>query len=85
MKDKSCRSIGHAFNASVMNYGPPRQIISDNGCEFTGQAFKEVTSYYGSVISTIQAYHPSSNGLVESKNKLIVQILKCIVRDKPIS
>ena len=44
---------------------------------------QELTTFYNVSHTPVKAYRPSANGLVESKNKVIVSILRFLVADDP--
>ena len=79
--DKSCRSVATALFNFINTFGAPREIISDCGTEFVGKMFKEIVELYGVDQHHVLAYRPSSNGLVESKNKLVINIIRYFVQD----
>ena len=51
-------------------------LQSDNGSEFVNQAVRKMTELYGVDHRLITAYHASSDGLVENRNKQVGRILK---------
>ena len=57
------------------------QLITDNGYEFINNILREVNKVYGITHNAVTAYRPSANGLVESKNKLIVSILRVLAAE----
>ena len=57
-------------------YGLPRQLVSDNGPQFTSQEFKDFMSNNGIRHIRSSPYHPSSNGAAE---RLVQTIKKALV------
>ena len=57
-------------------HGIPEQIVTDNGSQFTAEAFKAFTQCNGIRHVRSAPYHPSSNGLAER----FVQSLKASLR-----
>jgi transposase InsO family protein len=54
----------------------PDKFITDNGSIFIGSKFTEFCREYGIIMGQPSNYYPQGNGLVESTNKTLVQILK---------
>jgi transposase InsO family protein len=57
------------------HFGVPREIVTDQGTQFTSKLMKEITKKYGIKYCKSSPYHPQSNGQVESTNKVIEAIL----------
>ena len=83
MVDKSANSVADAIHYFIMKFGCPRVLISDNGREFVNEVIEGLTKVMGIDHFTIQSYRPSANGLVESHNRGIVQLLRLIVGNNP--
>ena len=83
MPDKSALSVAKSLYAFIGMFGAPRSIISDNGTEFVNLMFSELVKLLGISHTTILGYRPSSNGLVESKNKIIVSMLRYLAINDP--
>ena len=81
--DKSCPAVAKDLYNFINIFSCPQEIISDCGTEFVGKVFQEIVSLYHIKHSRVLAYRPSSNGLVENKNKSVMNILRYFVQDDP--
>ena len=52
-------------------FGVPREIVTDQGSQFTSKLMKELTEKYGIKHCKSSPYHPQANGQVESTNKVL--------------
>ncbi|XP_059066218.1 uncharacterized protein LOC131857560 [Cryptomeria japonica] len=59
-------------------YYPPKTVISDNVHAFTGSRITQFTLSRGIYLKTSSSYYPQGNGLVESTNKNLIQVIKRI-------
>jgi transposase InsO family protein len=57
------------------HFGVPREIVTDQGTQFTSKMMKELTEKYGIKHHKSSPYHPQANGQVESTNKFLEAIL----------
>jgi hypothetical protein len=57
------------------HFGTPRILISDGGTHFTGKNFKKCLSKLGIEHRVSTAYHPQTNGQVETSNRQLKSIL----------
>ena len=53
----------------------PREIVTDQGSQFTSKLMKELTTKYSIQHCKSSPYHPQANGQVESANKVLEAIL----------
>ena len=53
----------------------PREILTDQGSQFTSKLMKELTEKYGTRHCKYFPYHPQDNGKVESTNQVLESIL----------
>ncbi|KAL5020579.1 hypothetical protein ScPMuIL_003471, partial [Solemya velum] len=63
--------------------GVPREILSDQGSQFTSDLMKEIYRLLSLKQLTSSVYHPICNGLVEKWNGTLKQILKRLCAEKP--
>jgi transposase InsO family protein len=61
-------------------FGVPREIVIDQGTQFTSKLMKELTDKYGIKHRKSSPYHLQANGQVESTNKILEAILTKIVQ-----
>nr|AAX96316.1 retrotransposon protein, putative, Ty3-gypsy sub-class [Oryza sativa Japonica Group]ABA91738.1 retrotransposon protein, putative, Ty3-gypsy subclass [Oryza sativa Japonica Group] len=66
----------------VHRFGVPNRIITDNGTQFTGGAFKDFCEDFGIKICYATVAHTMSNGQVERANGMILQGIKARVFDR---
>jgi hypothetical protein len=62
-------------------YGCPIELISDQGGHFLGQVIESLTTFYAVVHKRSTPYYPQANGLAESTNKTLQNILRKIVNE----
>jgi transposase InsO family protein len=60
----------------LSHFGCPRKIIADNAASFRSKKLIDFCSQYHIMLGHSTAYYPQGNGLVESSNKIMVNILK---------
>ena len=84
LPDKRALTVARSFVKFINSFGCPHELITDQGKEFNNQLLEEVNKLYNISHNYVVAYRPSANGLVESKNKQIINILKMLVADSPL-
>jgi hypothetical protein len=63
----------------LLRFGVPDKFIIDNGLIFIGSKFMEFCGQYGIIMGQSSNYYPQGNGLAQSTDKTLVQILKKII------
>ena len=80
-KTTTAKAIKFLQNIFV-RFGTPRCIITDNGPQFTSDAFREFASDLGINVKYASVAHPQSNGQVERANGMILSGLKPRIFDR---
>jgi transposase InsO family protein len=62
-------------NDITMVYGPPKELLSDNGSNLTGEIIKAYTTLLGTKHRVTTPYHPRTNGIVKNFNGLLGNVL----------
>ena len=65
-------------------YGCPIELISNQGGHFLGQVVESLTTFYAVVHKRNTPYYPQANGLAESTNKTLQNILQKIINENQI-
>jgi hypothetical protein len=60
----------------LSRFNVPEKFIIDNGSIFIGSKFTKFGGEYGIVMGQSSNYYPQGNGLAESTNRTLIQILK---------
>jgi hypothetical protein len=63
----------------ITRFGAPSKITTDNAKAFSSYALVEFCFKYGIILSHSSNYYPQGNGLAESTNKNLMNILKKVV------
>lgn len=63
------------FRNMVTRYGCPTELVSDQGKEFLNQIVRRLNEVMNTKHRFTTPYHPRCNGLDESSNKAIIQVL----------
>ena len=68
-------AINFLFEDIFTRFGVPREIVTDQGSQFTSRTVKDLVENYNIKHRKSTPYHPQANGQVESTNKVIEGIL----------
>ncbi|XP_062603479.1 uncharacterized protein LOC134265246 [Saccostrea cucullata] len=75
--------VAEALMEMFSRIGVPREMLTDMGSQFTSSLMSEVSRLISLRQWTTTPYHPSCNGLVESFNGTLKQMLKRLCSEKP--
>jgi transposase InsO family protein len=64
-------------------HGIPRTIVSDKDTKFTSNFWRGLFKGFGTNINFITTYHPQTDGKIERVNRIIEDMLRIYVMDKP--
>ena len=78
--DKVARDV---YDRVFTIHGCPTSIVSDRGPQFVSALWDEVCKIMNIRKCLSSAFHPKTNGSVESRNRSITELLRCICHDKP--
>jgi hypothetical protein len=65
----------------LARFGCPRKIITDNAQAFKSMAMISFCQKYNIVLGHSTAYYPQGNGLAESSNKSLINIIKKVLKE----
>jgi transposase InsO family protein len=68
-----------------VDYGPPREIITDNGKQFTSDVVAHLMQKVRARHHLITPYHPRSNGKIERYNGALGKILTRMLVGQPVA
>ena len=75
--DTSAKTLCSALQFNwVARFGPPLQMTSDRGAQFTSALWARMSEFLGIRLSATTAYHPQANGLVERMHRRLKEALK---------
>ena len=66
----------------ILRLGCPLEIITDQGTNFQSDLFQELCRLLEIAKKRTTPYHPSANGQVERLNRVILQMLRCVIQEK---
>lgn len=71
------------FKEIVWLHGFPKSIISDQDTNFFGHFWRTLWKKLGTHLGFNLAYHPQTDGQTEVVNRSLVNLLQCLIGDKP--
>lgn len=69
------------YDEIISKHGPPEHIITDNGTQFTSNAFQRLVKDLEITHSTTCEYNPKANGMDERFNGTLFKIIKNCISD----
>ena len=70
-------------NEWIFKYGAPKELVSENGSQFSSLLFQEVCKLLSVYNAFTATYHPQTNGQAERFNRSLTAMLRCYVEDHP--
>ena len=61
----------------LCRYPRPRQVVHDQGLEFTGEEFQELLRSYGLKSKPITAKNPQANAICERVHLELLNVIRC--------
>ncbi|XP_006823695.1 uncharacterized protein LOC102806650, partial [Saccoglossus kowalevskii] len=83
LKNIETVTVAEALVDMYSRIGVPREVLSDQGSQFTSTLMKEVSRLLSIKGLTTTPYHPSCNGLVERFNGTLKQMLRRMCGERP--
>ena len=77
------QAVAEALVDIYSRVGVPREVLTDNGGQFTSDLMKEVSRLLSIRQMTTTPYHPQCNGLVERFNGTLKAMLRKMCEEKP--
>jgi hypothetical protein len=75
--------ISFIQNHIIYRFGIPETITTDQGSVFTGRKMQEFAQEIGFRLLTSTPYYAQANGQVEAANKIIINLIKKHIAQKP--
>ncbi|MCG8044622.1 MAG: RNase H-like domain-containing protein [Candidatus Thiodiazotropha endolucinida] len=82
LKSIDTETVAEALLGIFSRLGIPKEILSDQGSNFTSALMKELCKLLGVKKLQSTPYHPEANGLVERFNGTLKRMLTCFVQDE---
>ena len=83
IKSKTANEIAEQLWIYITIFGPPKEMLSDQGPEFLNKIVEELAKITGIKRSVTAPYHPRTNGLVERFNQTLINMLRKFTDSQP--
>jgi hypothetical protein len=83
IKSKTAAETAAHLWSFMCTYGPPRELLSDQGREFVNSTVAALSSITGTVRRLTSPYHPRTDGHVERYNQTLIDSLEKHCHEKP--
>ena len=84
IKSKSAKEIASCLWAYISLFGPPQEMLSDQGSEFLNEVVESLCTGFGINRRVTSAYNPRTNGLTERFNATLVKSLRKQAEEEPL-
>jgi len=82
LKDATAKSVAGALLSVILTWGPPAELLSDQGLEFVAELNRELSRQWGIKRQYVMAYHPQTNGQVERFNRTLKTMIAKFVNGR---
>ena len=76
IKTKSAEEVADILMEYISIYGPPKVIVTDQGCEFNNKLINNITNAIGVEHRVTASYNPRTNGTCERFNQTFIESLR---------
>jgi hypothetical protein len=76
IKSKTAEEQAECLWQWIVQYGPPKSILSDQGKEFVNEVIDKLLKNLGIERRVTQAYNPKANGKTERVNQTLMEMLR---------
>ena len=83
LKSISTEAVAEALLGIFTRLGTPKEVLSDNGSQFTGKLMQEVFRLMAIKGLRMTPYHPQANGACERLNGVLKKMLKRLSAEQP--
>ena len=83
IKTKEAKEISMHFLNYISIFGPPKELLSDQGKEFCNDMLNSFLSLMGTVHRVTSPYHPQTNGLTERFNETFIKLIRIHAENNP--
>ena len=81
LRNVKARQVANALLQLLTRVGIPKEVLTDQGTNFTSKFLKQVYQYLGIKPIKTTPYHPQTDGLVERLNQTLKSMLRKFVSD----
>jgi len=82
LKDATAKSVAGALLLVISTWGPPVELLSNQGLEFVAELNHELLRQWGIKRQYAMAYHPQTNGQVERFNRTLKTMIAKFVNGR---
>ena len=84
LRTKSAQEVAEKVWEWITWFGPPGEILTDQGKEFTNEMLKELLNLAGVIKRITSAYNPNTNGVCERTNQEAMRMLRKFAEANPL-
>ncbi len=84
LKTKHTHNIIEHMWQYVADYGPPSNIVMDNGGKFISKDFRDFCTRHSITACYTTPYHPQGNGITERMHRTLKSVLAALCQRHPL-